>query len=78
MNLTDLAGKGVSVAYLLHLCSKNATVEFGFLSPPISTPDVIKRRFNGVLARFTISSILLEPGPALGLGLLGVGPVGLN
>jgi len=25
---------------------------------------------NGVLLRFTISSILLKPGPALGLGLL--------
>ncbi len=41
-------------------------------------PDAIKRRFNGVLARFTIWSILLKPRPALGVGLLGVEPPGRN
>jgi len=40
----------------------------------ISSWDEIKRRFNGVLLRFTIWSILLEPGPALGVGLLGFRP----
>jgi len=39
-----------------------------------SSQDSIKRRFNGVLARFTIWSILLKPRPALGLGLLGIRP----
>jgi len=32
MNLTEIEVRGVSVAYLLHLCSKNATAEFGFIS----------------------------------------------
>ncbi len=40
--------------------------------------NAINRRFNGVLPRFMIRSILLEPGPALGLGLLSVGPAERN
>ncbi len=49
MNLTDLAGKGISVASLLHLCSKNATVNVDSLGP-ISTPDAI----NDALIAFGI------------------------
>jgi len=41
---------------------------------PIPSQDAIKRRFNGVLARFTILSILFELRAALGLGLLGGEP----
>jgi len=40
--------------------------------------NAIKRRFNRVLARFTIRSILLGFGPVLGVGLLGFRPPGLN
>ncbi len=45
---------------------------------PISPQDAIDRRFNRVLARFTIWSILIELGTALGMGLLDIGPLGLN
>jgi len=44
MNLTDIGWKGVSVAYLLHLCSKNATAEFGFF-----TPDLRQTQLNDAL-----------------------------
>jgi hypothetical protein len=37
-----------------------------------SLPNAINRRFNGVLAKITIWSILIEPGPVLGLGFRGV------
>jgi len=50
----------------------------GLSRSAISPQDAIKRRFNRVLARFTIWSIPLEPGPALGLGLLRVGPLERN
>ncbi len=45
---------------------------------PISTPDAINRRFNGVLPRSAILSIRFGLGATLGMGLLGVGPPGLN
>ena len=37
-----------------------------------------QRRFNGILRRFTIWSILLELGAFLGLALLSVRPLGYN
>ena len=40
-----------------------------------SSQDAIKRRFNRVLPRITIWSILFEFRAALGLGLLGIGPL---
>ncbi len=40
---------------------------------PISPQGAIKRRFNGVLATFTIWSILNGLEPVLGLGLRGIG-----
>ena len=50
----------------------------GCQGDPNSSQDAIKRRFNRVLARFTIWSILFGLGTTLGLGLLGVGPLGCN
>ena len=49
---------------------------FGLLRLP--PQDAIKRRFNGVLSRFIIWSILYGPGAALGLGLLGLELPGRN
>ena len=42
---------------------------------PISSQDAINRRIKRVLGRFTVGSILLELGPALGSAYLGVRPL---
>jgi len=44
----------------------------------IPAQDAIKRRFNRVLARFTILSNHFRLGAALGLSLLSFRPPGLN
>ena len=49
-----------------------------WLCPVLDRQDAINRRFNRVLARFTIWSILFGLGAALGLGLLSFRLPGLN
>ncbi len=56
-----MGAKAVSVASLLHLCSKFDSLDLCGVDR-VSSQDAIKRRFNGVLPRFTIWSVLFGLG----------------